>query len=732
MNNVRLDFNVWRRALRFLSRQFPSIFLAFWALTIACASFAFGSATSDDSEDESLPRVFVLSIADYRSFDKAGLQGVKHDVETVEYFFRRNVSDKLLEYSRVDPDHATPEATIKAIKRLEGKIGKNDVVFFYYTGHGAYDAEKGGHYLMLKDDEGKGQALYRSDVKRRLFALNARLVVIFTDCCNVMSPVSDGTAYDESNGVAGTRSVKALTNYSPVVKKLFVDSATRGVVDLTSSVPGEYSYAFTDGSVATTVAIKTFEILNDELKHDSSAKVDWRRFVDEWTKETEDFSREKRKSAVKEDPTAQEKQTPHAYELPDSVRLGARVAERNGAVGLQITQIAKGSPAEKIGLKVGDFIVRIGERATVKEQDYNRIVDSEPRETTITFVRYDENDKEKDGKEQTVEIELNGTPIVEAPRENKTPPDKTPRESDESTSADDDATESSSDRAIEEHEPFVGLAITSGNKIAAVAPGSPAADAGLKAGDILGTFDGVAIYDSKDYDDAVAAAQDEAVLGIKTKDGRKMTVRLKGIRTKPRASTNGDAQGFSGIGLSHNENSSPKVMGVKKNSPAAKAGVQVGDVIRRFGGREIVVVKDYVEQLKSASDEEELVVLRNGELQTLTLVGLHSVSSSEQESQASAQSDVGDKPKRKAPVFGAGLSESQENEIVEVVDGSPADKAGLHKGDKLLKFDGKTIQSRDDFIEAVDAAESAGRKTVEVEYETSGRRFTKEVELNID
>lgn len=51
--------------------------------------------------------------------------------------------------------------------------------------------------------------------------------------------------------------------------------------------------------------------------------------------------------------------------------------------------------------------------------------------------------------------------------------------------------------------------------------------------------------------------------------------------------------------------------------------------------------------------------------------------------------------------------------IVEVVNGSPADKAGLKKGDVIVKFDGEMVKSIDDLIGAIRAGNVGDRVTLE-------------------
>jgi len=367
MNRIilRLDFWLWR--IGRLALRTSAIFFVISALIFANAAFAFEIKTPGESSERTRPRVFVLSVVDYRGFDKDDLQGLNYDLQGVKYFFQRHVPEHALKYSEVDPNDASSENVADAIEKLkEQKVGRNDVVFFYYSGHAAYDFKKNDAFFILSDAKGEVQALYRAEVKKRLRELNARLVVIFTDCCNTLCALPEGMAYNPK-----PTPLKGETDdFSPVVKRLFVDDDARGIVDLTSSIPGEYSFAFKDGSVATTVAIRTLEALNKDLEGDPSIVVDWSRFVDDWTRETEDYSFKRRQRT---DDSEQKKQTPYVYELPESVRARAFSGiafSRNVKEPLKVASVKADSPASRAGVQADDVVKRFDGKEIAAVKDY--------------------------------------------------------------------------------------------------------------------------------------------------------------------------------------------------------------------------------------------------------------------------------------------------------------------------------------------------------------------------
>jgi hypothetical protein len=132
----------------------------------------------------------------------------------------------------------------KTLEVLNGlKCGKDDIVFFYYTGHGVRSPQDQSKYpqLALKELkngnlETSGRALLSFDeVKNIIQAKNARLSIIFSDCCNA---IQDGLPPQYANN-SGNTSVSNSENIAMVYQNLFMK--TRGIIMATSSKPGEVS-----------------------------------------------------------------------------------------------------------------------------------------------------------------------------------------------------------------------------------------------------------------------------------------------------------------------------------------------------------------------------------------------------------------------------------------------------------------------------------------------------------
>ncbi|HJQ69370.1 MAG TPA: DegQ family serine endoprotease [Blastocatellia bacterium] len=178
-----------------------------------------------------------------------------------------------------------------------------------------------------------------------------------------------------------------------------------------------------------------------------------------------------------------------------------------------------------------------------------------------------------------------------------------------------------------------GVEANSGALIADVPSGdTPAVKAGLKSGDVITAFDGKPVRSSRQLTDAVAA----------TPVGK--TVRVDFIRQgQPQSITVEVAQRPENVNARNNEPTPPPrpdveqkatslgvsvqpvtpeiadrmnlreptgalVRSVTPGSPASEAGLRHGDVIHRVGNKEIKVLEDLTEAVKSLSKGEEVAI----------------------------------------------------------------------------------------------------------------------------
>ncbi|MGC4005722.1 MAG: caspase family protein [Pirellulales bacterium] len=93
--------------------------------------------------------------------------------------------------------------------RNKKDIQENDVVLFYYSGHGATDPDK-GHYLHTS-----GGDLLRSDLLTAMQSHKHRLTILLTDCCSSAADYSPEFAAEAGESILVLRSL--LFNHKGVV-----------------------------------------------------------------------------------------------------------------------------------------------------------------------------------------------------------------------------------------------------------------------------------------------------------------------------------------------------------------------------------------------------------------------------------------------------------------------------------------------------------------------------------
>lgn len=194
--------------------------------------------------------------------DKFKMEG---EVQIIAQKTRMNLNLVKVDYSK--------NGVFQAIEQLE--VGENDVIFFYFTGHGyRYENQEycGNYpYLYLTKTEGH---LY--DAGTCLEAINAqlkdkspRLLVSLADCCNNILPYEEPIAMNP-------------TLIGEVYKKLFLQS--EGYIIATSSLPGQYSFATNNGGYFTNGFL---ESIRDMASMDADLNdIDWQKILNRTTAKT--------------------------------------------------------------------------------------------------------------------------------------------------------------------------------------------------------------------------------------------------------------------------------------------------------------------------------------------------------------------------------------------------------------------------------------------------------------
>ena len=178
------------------------------------------------------------------------------------------------------------------------------------------------------------------------------------------------------------------------------------------------------------------------------------------------------------------------------------------------------------------------------------------------------------------------------------------------------------------------------------------------------------------------------------------------------------------------------VSSTNENSPAAKGGVQPGDVILKFDGKVIDKMRDLprivaetdigakvdVELFRQGKTKTVQITL--GELEKAELVGLAGGDKSAQDGAKQSFGSLGFSVQTLTPKIAGemGLDAEKTGVVVsEVIAGSPAAEKGLQVGDILRRFGQRPVEGVTDLAKDVNDAEKGGRSGILILIEREGR-----------
>jgi len=176
----------------------------------------------------------------------------------------------------------------------------------------------------------------------------------------------------------------------------------------------------------------------------------------------------------------------------------------------------------------------------------------------------------------------------------------------------------------------LGLSNATGALVTEAQPGSPAAEAGLKSGDVITKIGGVQVQDGRDLARKVARIGPNKGIDVTfVRDGKeqKVSVKLGQLKDKKggtAAAAKGGETGAGVLGLTiapaaNVEGAGEQglaVVGVEANSKAAEIGFQEGDVILKAGSKELARAGDFkaaMSETKAAGRKNMLVLLKRGD-----------------------------------------------------------------------------------------------------------------------
>jgi serine protease Do len=161
------------------------------------------------------------------------------------------------------------------------------------------------------------------------------------------------------------------------------------------------------------------------------------------------------------------------------------------------------------------------------------------------------------------------------------------------------------------------------------------------------------------------------------------------------------------------------IAGVEQNSPASKGGLEAGDVITKFDGKDIVISNDLPRVVGSTKPGKvvPVEVFRKGATKVLK-IGVGIMPTEEPEIAATMQSPDGDQQSNKIGLTLQALTTAQKqklngkNGLLVVESEGLAAKAGIRRGDVILGLNNSETQSIDLFNKQINAVKAG--KTIAV------------------
>ena len=172
-----------------------------------------------------------------------------------------------------------------------------------------------------------------------------------------------------------------------------------------------------------------------------------------------------------------------------------------------------------------------------------------------------------------------------------------------------------------------GLKDRKGALVTQVVPGSPAEKAGLEQGDVILTFDGKEIAESKDLPRIVALTPAGKSVDVQLwHDGKVVDRQVKVSEMEEKVAVTKTASHNKTLGISV-QNLTPEiarrlrlkteagvlVTRVEGGSPAANAGIQTGDVIREVNRKPVKDADDLVQKIEQADQSSILLLVQRGQ-----------------------------------------------------------------------------------------------------------------------
>ena len=270
-----------------------------------------GEANSSPPEGtQKTAKMHLLLAADISSTDSVG-GVVASDTYNLRRLLENNVAgDRLNIIDLQDKrrgEQLTKEDILREIRNL--KVNTDDTIFFFYSGHGAFDSVAGQYFALASQEQ-----VLRSEVLAAIKGQNARLSILISDCCYNQVDLTGKHVRSSQIVPRGQHAMKGLR---PLVEKLFFE--TKGIVDITASEKGTYGFIYPSearmengvnkGSVFTW---NLHKVLTTEMY----ASKNWKQIFDTVRDETNKDYRQVFAQHLQDGRVTQKELLPHAFTLP--------------------------------------------------------------------------------------------------------------------------------------------------------------------------------------------------------------------------------------------------------------------------------------------------------------------------------------------------------------------------------------------------------------------------------
>ena len=251
--------------------------------------------------------------------------------------------------------------------------------------------------------------------------------------------------------------------------------------------------------------------------------------------------------------------------------------------------------------------------------------------------------------------------------------------------------------------------------------------AGLRRGDEIISIDGREFSSQAAalrYLNRVGPNQNLDIVAFRNGEYVNLDASLAGLNTGIRGRTAARAY----LGVTFDDQARDlRVFNVDRGSPAFRAGLRRGDQILSIDGREFDSYSEAVDYIqdRSPSEQLDLVVWRNGreiDLQA-NLAGMGQ-GTGRIAGRTTSSFDVGGRAG-----LGVVFDERSTDQIVisDITDGSPAQLAGLRRGDVILSVDGRRMSSFGDMTRYI--GQRSPQEQVDITVLRNGRRMNLQAEL---